>query len=441
MLETVKYILDSSTGFKSQLLFRHHLVVGLLTLVVVFGLSAGCSGPRGSLSDRVVRNYDWESRPFHPEYLVYHPNSDSSQLWIKMQSTELLYARRTPEADFEGRVKCDVRIQVYREEGFIDIDTTSFRLIDTNPERQGRTLLKKHTFALDTGAVYRLLITTSDMNRRVEDFTTLEVLKASFSTREDYLIYKNDQEYPLFGDDVKVGDKLRITTERGETLMRYFSWDPELKLPPPPFTDAMVPTPQLPPTAGTSFIAGGLPITAGGPLFTVTTNQGMHLFTLRAHDGPFPSITKLDDMVESLRYISSRREYEKIVDSRYPKQELDAFWLDCGGSKDRTRTLIGIYYSRVEEANYYFSSVVEGWRTDRGLVHVIFGNPNRIRSTADYETWIYGEENNLSSVVFNFRRINTPISRNHYILERNPLYRTDWDRAVTSWRNGRIFQE
>jgi GWxTD domain-containing protein len=358
-----------------------------------------------------------------------------------MQSSELLYARRTPEADFEGRVKCDVRIQVYREEGFIDFDTTSFRLIDANPERQGRTLLKKHTFALDTGAVYRLLITTSDMNRRVEDFTTIEVLKAPFATREDYLIYKNDQEYPLFGDDVKVGDKLRVTTQRGETLMRYFSWDPELKLPPPPFTEVMVPTPQLPPTAGTSFIAGGLPILVDGPLFTVTTNQGAHIFTLRAHDGPFPSITKLDDMVESLRYISSRREYEKIVDSRYPKKELDAFWLDCGGSKERTRTLIGIYYSRVEEANYYFSSIVAGWRTDRGLVHVIFGNPNRIRSTADYETWIYGEENNLSSVVFNFRRINTPISRNHYILERNPLYRTDWDRAVTSWRNGRIFQE
>ncbi len=440
MLETVKYILDSSTAFKAR---NSSLLVwfSLITLGFIFGLTAGCNTPRGSISDRLIRNYDWESRPFHPEYLVYHPKTDSSQLWLKLNSSELLYARRSPEAPFEGRVKCDVRIQIYREEGFVDHDTTSFQLIDTNPEREGRTLMKKHVFALDTGAVYRLLISTIDLNRRVEDFSTLEVFKANFPTREDYLVYKNDQEYPLFGDDVKVGDELRITTERGETLMRYFAWDPELKLPPPPFTDVIAPTPQLPAASGTSFIAGGLAIPVTGPLFTIAGNRGNHIFTLRAHERPFPSVNTLDAMIESLRYISSRREYEKILDSRYPKKELDAFWLDCGSTKDRARTLIRIYYGRVEEANYYFSSMTEGWRTDRGLVHVVFGNPNRIRSTADYETWIYGEENNLSSIVFNFRRINTPISRNHYILERNPLYRTDWDRAVTSWRNGRIFQE
>ncbi len=413
----------------------------LLFGVIIAALFSACTAGRQSGSDRIVRSYDWEARPFHPEYLVYHSNTDSSHFWIKINSGELLYARRSPEAPFEGRIKCDLRIQKYREEGFIEHDTLSILINDLNPDREGRIIVKKHSFRLDTGAVYRFLINTTDLNRRIDDFTTLEVYKANFPTREDYLIYKEGQELPVFHDDFKKGDKVKISTERAETLLRYLNWDPGSKLPPPPFTDANPATPFPPSESGTNFIAGGLPITLEGPLTTITGNRGNHIMTLRVHETGYPKVQSIDAMIESLRYISSRREHEKIVGSKYPKRELDAFWLDCGSTKDRTRDLINIYYGRVEEANYYFTSVNEGWKTDRGLVHIIFGNPNRIRSGSDYETWIYGEENNISSVVFNFRRINTPISRNHYILDRNPIYRTDWDRAVTAWRNGRIFQE
>lgn len=408
--------------------------------LIMFTL-AGCSSTRTLPGDRLVKSYDWESRPFHPEFLIYHHTVDSSQIWLKINSSELLYARRNPDAEFEGRLACEVRIQKYTETGFVEADTMSFRMTDANPDRSGRVIVKKHFFALDTGAVYRFLITSTDLNRRVEDFTTLEVIKANFPTREDYLIFRNDQDLPLFKDDVHAGDQLKFTTARGETLLRYLYWDPDLRLPPPPFTETVPTTSSMPPTQGTGFIVGGLPIAASGPLLTVTNTTGFHVFTLRVHTETYPRVETLSTMIESLRYISSRREYEKIEGSRYPKKELDAFWLDCGGTKDRTRELIRIYYGRVEEANYYFSSFTEGWRTDRGLVHVVFGNPNRIRSSGNYETWIYGEENHVSAVVFTFMRINTPISRNHYILERNALYRTDWDRAVTAWRNGRIFQE
>ncbi len=405
----------------------------------MFALS--CSTARVGNSDRLMRTYDWESRPFHPEYLVYHHSTDSSQLWIKVNSSELLYARRSPESAFEGRLQCKIRIQKFTEEGYVDRDTLTVQIIDANPDRSGRLVVKKETFRLDTGAVYRLLITATDLNRRNEDFSAYEVIKANFPTREDYLIYRNDGELPLFSDDIRAGDQLRMTTERGETLLRQFSWDPELRLPPPPFTEMVPPTPTLPAQQGTAFITGGIPIEAKGPLLSITNNRGFHVFTLRVHTDPFPKVRTIRTMIESLRYISSKREYEKIEGSRYPKKELDAFWIDCGSSKDRARELIRIYYGRVEEANYYFSSFTEGWRTDRGLVHIVFGNPNRIQSTGDFETWFYGEENNLSTVTFTFRRINTPITRNHYQLERNVIYRTEWDRAVTAWRNGRIFQE
>ncbi len=415
------------------------LALVLLSSLVLF--ASGCSMSGGARNAAVQRNYDWESRTLHPEFMVYHHREDSSEFWIKLQSTELLQARKAPESPFEGHLDCEVRVQKYVQGVFNDIDTFSVELRDVEAASEERYILKKQTFALDTGAVYRLVVRSTDVNRRTDEVSLVEVVKAPFPTRQDYLIFADNASVPVFGEDVAHGSKLRFETFRGELLLRRIAWDPEWKLPPPPFTDAWPETPVLTQTPGTTFMANGTAIDAEGPLLSFTTNAGVHILTLRVHDGSYPAVTSLHDMIESLRYISSRREHEKMQDSKDAKRELDAFWLDCGGGKERTRELIKTYYGRVEEANRQFSSFSEGWKTDRGLVHIVFGNPARILMEATEEVWIYGDENSVSSVRFVFERIATPVTRNHYVLKRNFMYRTDWDRSVTYWRNGRIFQE
>ena len=83
---------------------------------------------------------------------------------------------------------------------------------------------------------------------------------------------------------------------------------------------------------------------------------------------------------------------------------------------------------------------MEGWRTDRGLVHIIFGTPTTIYRSARGETWIYGEESNLMSTTFTFVRRSSPFSENDLVLERDPLLKGAWYRNVESWRNGRVLQ-
>ncbi len=413
--------------------------IGLLAIFALF--ASGCSIGASNRSGAVQRNYDWESRSLHPEFMVYHHRDDSSEFWIKLRSSELLHARKAPESPFEGHLDCTVRVQKFSDGQFADIDTFTVALHDVEAASDQRFILKKTAFALQTEAVYRLLVKATDVNRRTDETGLVEVVKAPFSTRQDYLIFEADAQAPLFGDDIREGSRLRLETARGELLLRQTVWDPGWKLPPPPFTDGQPETPQLPTTLGSTFMSNGTGIQATGPLLSVTTNAGAHVFTLRVHQSSYPEVSSLTDMIESLRYISSRREHEKMNESKNGKRELDAFWLDCGGSKDRTRELIRIYYGRVEEANRQFSSFAEGWKTDRGLVHIVFGNPARILMEATEEVWIYGDENSVSSVRFVFERIATPVTSNHYILKRNFMYRTDWDRSVTYWRNGRIFQE
>jgi hypothetical protein len=93
----------------------------------------------------------------------------------------------------------------------------------------------------------------------------------------------------------------------------------------------------------------------------------------------------------------------------------------------------------VQDANYYFTSYLEGWKTDRGMVYLIYGSPNVIYRTLNSETWIYGEENNVNSLSYSFTKVNNPFTNNDYTLERSVVYKQSWITAVDIWRQGRTY--
>ena len=146
-------------------------------------------------------------------------------------------------------------------------------------------------------------------------------------------------------------------------------------------------------------------------------------------------------MVQSMRYITSRSEYEALVSNSNLRKGVEQLWIDIAGDKNKARELIRIYYNRVREANTYFSNLAPGWKTDRGLIHIIFGNPKKIFIHPDSEIWLYGEEDNVNSLKFTFREIPNFYPGKNMILNRDHIYKSNWDRAVTTWRNGRIYSE
>ena len=80
----------------------------------------------------------------------------------------------------------------------------------------------------------------------------------------------------------------------------------------------------------------------------------------------------------------------------------------------------------------------EGWRTDRGMIHIVMGVPDKVRRDKWNEVWLYGDEDNPNSVVFVFNQREHRLDDNIYVLDRSAMYRNTWDRVVTSWRNGRV---
>jgi GWxTD domain-containing protein len=110
-------------------------------------------------------------------------------------------------------------------------------------------------------------------------------------------------------------------------------------------------------------------------------------------------ITDLDEAIDQLEYTAKPDEITFIRDAtseatRY--QRFRSFW-DKHDPTPGTRRNEGMeeYYYRMFSANQRYTSQVQGWRTDRGLVLVRFGEPEFIRKKPHsfnyepYEVWVY----------------------------------------------------
>jgi GWxTD domain-containing protein len=168
--------------------------------------------------------------------------------------------------------------------------------------------------------------------------------------------------------------------------------------------------------------------------------------------GPsFPSMTTPETMIEPLIYLASRNEVDELSSALKPKVALDEFWIKCGGNIEKARELIRIYYTRVLYSNYYFTSYKEGWRSERGMIYLIYGPPDKVYKTDEGENWGYkmpmvkskwGNSYKVSEdyLFFNFKKRKNNFSDNDYFLSRSETLVTYWDKAVASWRKGIVFR-
>lgn len=160
------------------------------------------------------------------------------------------------------------------------------------------------------------------------------------------------------------------------------------------------------------------------------SNKGVFLHCM---DADFPKMTRLSDLLLSIRYISTNEEYYNMQEAEDKKKALDAFWLERNQDKEAARRLIRTYYNRILAANRLFTTYKAGWKTDRGLIFSIFGTPDEIYRSDRRELWRYYEGASRRATDFYFRRI-----EEEYILERNAQLGEAWDRQIYRWRDGRI---
>lgn len=170
-------------------------------------------------------------------------------------------------------------------------------------------------------------------------------------------------------------------------------------------------------------------------IYHLQKDSGQYLGkTLFVRYSGFPYIYSSELMLNPLQYITTDKEFDRIQQSNHQKQKVDSFWVNIGGNLIRAKRLIRDYYHAVEEANLLFSSHIEGWKTDRGMIYIIFGMPNWVYRAENYERWIYGQHNHPRSLEFYFTKVDNPFTENDYVLNRSSTYKDIWYITVEKFR-------
>lgn len=376
---------------------------------------------------------------------IYRPDAEHALIYFRLRTADLLYKGEGGGGPYHARA-------TVKYEAFLPTDPK--RLLDSastfiKDQRMGpeenKALIGSMALKITGNAPFMIRVTAHDLNRDVQGTLLLRLDPGPAGIAQQFLPLDTNG-IPLFEDRLPPGTSVRLQSEAfAGTLLHVAHYPPFDQLPPPVFAEASPPALNVPPDS--TFL---LPIPPAGRFpFTIGSTGSWHFrpdtasnagYTLFMAPEGYPAITTATDMVAPLRYITSQKEWETFAKAPDQRKEVERFWTDAAGNRQRAREAIAAYYGRVETANRYFSSYTEGWKTDRGLVYIIFGPPTTIRRDPAGETWIYGDEANLMSLVFRFVARNDPFSTNDLVLQRDPQLKSAWYRNVESWRNGRIMQ-
>ena len=406
-------------------------------------LLAGCTVNKAVSDSNLSEMYRSSDEFLEPDFIVYHRSNDSSTVFFRFNTKNLLYARKLNAKNPTARVRLGYRLYQDFESNAL-LDSGSVVLTDPVKTEIPKWVTGSFRIPVKRGNNYILRLQATDMNRGQHAHSVQPVLKESVKGRHEYLLMDSVGR-PLFRPYIGPGERITVQYSQAEQsrVIHGKFYNRSFPVAPPPFA-AFTPKPfdYVPDSTFTMALTDSATFT-----FRSTQEGFFHLtiqeddrdgLTLYRFDSGFPEVNTLSEMVSALRFVTSKKEYFKIADAPDQKVAMDAFWLSASNNPDRARELIKAYFNRVQNANLYFSSYKEGWKTDRGIIYIVFGPPNTVYKSNDSESWLYGEEGNYLSVAFNFARVKNPFTPNDFVLQRSPTYKTQWYRAVDAWRQGRV---
>ena len=405
----------------------------------------GCTTSKNISQQNLAHLYKKEPQTLSPSYIIYHINDSLSQIRFKVNSKTLLYSKQENQEHLTAQVRVFYKL-LRNYESDIILDSSSIILTDNASKYGEKDLIGEMDFKASAGNDFVMEVMMIDMNRRRSDRSFIKIGKKSSNNRENFFLTQpSNNAIPIFKNNLKKNEIVNITYNKPNTnklFVRFYNRDFPIAAPPfviinnKPFNydaDSLFEI-NLDDNSTT------LGLSREGfyhiQYDTAINKEGLTLFLFESN---FPGLQSAEELIPPLRYITNKQEYDDMIFASNKKEALDNFWLKNAGDPDRAKELIKRYYNRVKEANSFFSSYIEGWKTDRGMIYIIFGAPNVIYKTSNSESWVYGEDRNLMSLNLTFYNVINPFTDNDFILDRSVIYKNNWYRAVDTWRQGRIF--
>lgn len=417
----------------------------LLFFSILLAVSA-CTTKEGFQSNNLSYIYNPTQLALRPYFVIYHKNDTLTEVHYRIESSDLLYVRNATTGMYESEGRLDFSLVPSFEETNV-LDSGTVKISDSEVEIPTKTIVGQLNLKMpkdSEGKEYVLRVKMLDVNRKIDFENFIRIDKTS-EFGSQYFKLTDTAGHLLFTNHIAKGAPFQVKYAKADNYPLYISYyERDFPLALPPYSSDADNSFELEPD--TTFLVNGSRkmsfVRKGFYHLRLDTTQWQGVTVYNFYD-QFPYVATRQQMVDPLRYLTTRREYDALMEAKADPQErqkwIDNFWLDRAGSAERSRVLVREYYDRVIQSNLYFTSYLEGWKTDRGIIYTIYGPPNKVYRSSVGEAWVYGDEASPMSYYFNFVRVSNPFTQNDYALERYPTYRYGWGQAIESWRSGHVY--
>lgn len=430
------------------------LPVYILCVLAITGFIVSCKSTQQVVDSKDLSYlYNPTKNPINPRYIVVNKTDNVSQLSVKFFPTDLFFSEANPRGVPMALLIMTVKLyDVTMGSSLADTALMNLNIIKDTSKRE---YVYNVDLNVTKGAKYIIEVKILDKLRLtvVQAFVPFNTL--SDFNRYNFMALGHYQKNELFIPVVRENENVDLLYTKGSADSLFISYyKPFLTIPDPP--SMLLPEKTLNYDPDTII---SIPYSQSTPLMlpwvgiyqcriSRETNEG---FTFLNLGKDFPTMTTPEEMIEPLAYLATPDEINALRSAVRPKAALDEFWLKLGGNVDKARELIRIYYTRVLYSNYYFTSYKEGWRSERGMIYIIYGPPDKVYKSAEGESWGYRKPVSSSKwgsrysrkneyLFFSFRKKDSDFSDNDFFLSRSETLVTFWDQAIASWKKGLVFR-
>lgn len=156
----------------------------------------------------------------------------------------------------------------------------------------------------------------------------------------------------------------------------------------------------------------------------------------------FPRVRDFNNLIPPLIYLAEAGEWDALrtsVGTEQARSRFDAFWGRYSADRTKASKSLGLFYSRVEESNLRFTGEKPGWKTDRGMIYILLGEPLFVERSLEAEIWYYSFEEGERERSFRFNRysgFDVPQIVERFELLRRAENEAFWRRTIERWRRG-----
>jgi len=387
-----------------------------------------------------VSLYDPASSNLRPDACFRHMSKDSSYLFFRVNPQNMMSVTKA-DGSLSDDAYLILKYAVRDAETKEIVDSASYQYVVS--KKKNNDFITYVPVYLPDGKDYYASVLFVDEIKKSWKRLLLNVDKKDNQAAEYFFPeYLYPVQKPVFNSFIRKNTDIRVSSEyfRAKELI-LLAFENDSSMPLPAYSGRNVPDFDPKFQVDTAFKSNDtLSFDVSGFYKLVADSTNITAgFNLLVADEHFPYIRTPEAMLPPLQYIMNTSQYRIIQKSDSLKYAIDDYWLKLGGSVIKARELIRIYYNRVQLANLFFTSTKEGWKTDRGMIYVLFGVPKSVYKSHNQEEWVYTESDLNASLAFRFERDENELTNNKFRLVRDERYKQAWNQAIMTWRNGQAY--